>query len=64
MDCFEYFQFGVTDEQRTKISRLISERDEAKKAKDYAKSDAIREKLAALGISIMDTPCGCMWEKI
>ena len=64
MDCFEYFQFGVTDEQRAKISRLISERDEAKKAKDYAKSDAIRDELAALGISIMDTPCGCMWEKI
>ena len=64
MDCFEYVQFGVTDEQRAKISRLISERDEAKKAKDYAKSDAIREELAALGISIMDTPCGCMWEKI
>ena len=64
MDCFEYFQFGVTDEQRAKISRLISERDEAKKAKDYAKSDAIREELAALGISIMDMPGGCMWEKI
>lgn len=64
IDVYEYFQFGVSDEEKTKIKSLIEERNEAKKLKDYAKADEIREKLASMQISIMDTPSGTMWEKV
>jgi cysteinyl-tRNA synthetase len=33
-------------------------RDEARAAKDYAKSDALRDELAAVGLEVMDTPQG------
>jgi cysteinyl-tRNA synthetase len=37
---------------------LMAERDEARGAKDFAKADAIREKLEAMGLEVMDTPDG------
>ena len=64
VDVFEYFQFGVSDEKRAYIEDLINQRNEAKKAKNYELSDKIRDMLAANGISLMDTPNCCMWEKI
>lgn len=44
-----------------KIEALIAERTEAKKAKDFAKADAIRDELAAMGITIKDTRQGVQW---
>ena len=38
-----------------------AERTEAKKAKDFAKADAIRDELAAMGITIKDTRQGVQW---
>ena len=64
VDVFEYFQFGVSDEKRAYIEDLINQRNEAKAAKNYELSDKIRDMLATNGISLMDTPNGCMWEKI
>lgn len=46
------------------IELLITIRNDAKKAKDYATSDKIRNDLAALGVQIMDTKEGTTWEKI
>ena len=60
---FEYFQFGMDDALKDKINTLIEKRTEAKKAKDFATSDAIRDELLALDISIMDTANGTFWEK-
>ncbi len=37
---------------------LVAERDAARAAKDYAQSDAIRDRLASLGLEVMDTPEG------
>jgi len=37
---------------------LIAERDEARAAKDFAKSDEIRDRLQAMGLEVMDTPQG------
>ena len=51
----------VSDEDVAKIEALISERTEAKKAKDFAKADAIRDELAAMGITIKDTRQGVQW---
>lgn len=59
---FEYFQFGLDDVAKQTINTLIEKRNEAKKAKDFAASDALRDELSALGVSIMDTPLGTFWE--
>ena len=60
---FSYFQIGVDDTLKAKIASLIDERVKAKKEKNFARSDAIRDELTALGIAIMDTPEGTLWEK-
>ena len=61
---FSYFQIGVDDALKEKIEVLVAERIEAKKTKDFIRSDAIRDELIAMGISIMDTADGTVWEKI
>jgi len=61
---FSYFQIGVDDAHKTKIETLINQRIEAKKNKDFAASDKIRDDLIAMGIAIMDTADGTLWEKI
>lgn len=42
---------------------VISVRQEARAAKQYAIADQIRDKLAAMGITIEDTPTGARWKK-
>jgi len=64
MNAFEYFQIGIDDELKAKIEDMLEKRSQAKKAKDFATSDAIRDKLISMGISIMDTYQGTLWEKI
>ncbi|PNV82187.1 MAG: cysteine--tRNA ligase [Sulfurimonas sp.] len=61
---YKYFQFGVDEETKRKIDMLIKQRDEAKKAKDFASSDALRNDILAYGVNLMDTPQGTFWEKI
>ena len=61
---FEYFQIGISEEEKAKIEERIAERTEAKKNKDFARSDEIRDELIAMGISIMDTADGTVWEKV
>ncbi|RRS31617.1 MAG: cysteinyl-tRNA synthetase [Epsilonproteobacteria bacterium (ex Lamellibrachia satsuma)] len=60
---FSYFQIGVDEALKEKIETLLAERIEAKKEKDFSRSDAIRDDLTAMGISIMDTADGTVWEK-
>lgn len=43
------------------VLSLIEERTGAKKAKDFAKADAIRNDLIAKGVEIRDTPNGVEW---
>ncbi|XCP84319.1 cysteine--tRNA ligase [Roseburia hominis] len=45
------------------IERLIEERQAARKAKDFAKADAIRDELLAKGIILKDTREGVQWKK-
>ena len=59
----EYFQFGVSDEQKEQIKRLLDERAVAKKERNFARADEIRDELSRLNISIMDTPNGVVWER-
>ena len=46
------------------IDALIAERTAAKKAKNFAEADRIRDELKARGIEIIDTPQGAKWKRI
>ena len=46
------------------IDALVAQRTEAKKAKDFATADRIRDELKARGIEIIDTPQGAKWRKV
>jgi cysteinyl-tRNA synthetase len=46
---------AVVDEQTT---RLVAERDAARAAKDFARADALRDELTAMGWTVEDTPAG------
>lgn len=61
---YSYFQIGVSEEEKAEIEGLLHERAEAKKAKDFAKADAIRTTLEAKHIQLMDTANGTQWEKV
>lgn len=53
---------SVDSELKEYILAKIEERKTAKKEKDFAKADAIRDELAAKGIQIKDTREGTVWE--
>lgn len=46
------------------IEQLIMDRAAARQAKDFARSDAIRDALLAQGIELLDSPTGTSWRKI
>ena len=50
------------DFNKEEIDNLISERNEAKINKDYAKADMIRDELMEQGIEIMDSSSGTSWK--
>ena len=53
----------IEDLMTSEIERLVSEREKARKEKDFKKADAIREELAKRGIILEDTPHGTRWSK-
>ncbi len=62
-DATEYFQLGVGEDEKLAIEGQIAKRTEAKKSKDFAAADAIRDALKAQGVELMDTPSGTLWER-
>ena len=58
-----WFARGASNDDDARIQSLIDERDLAKKARDFARSDAIREQLAAEGILLEDTAQGVRWKR-
>ena len=42
----------------------IQARQDAKKAKNYAEADRIRDELKAAGIEVTDIPHGAKWKRI
>jgi cysteinyl-tRNA synthetase len=60
---------GVLDEapaamrDDAEIAALVAERDAARKAKDFARADALRAELSARGIELLDAPDGTHWRR-
>ncbi|HET9232429.1 MAG TPA: cysteine--tRNA ligase [Vitreimonas sp.] len=50
-------------EQAAEIDALVAERVAARQAKDYAKSDRIRDDLAVRGVEVMDSAAGSTWRR-
>lgn len=59
---------GIMEGEREEISEdiegLIKERNDARKNKDFARADEIRDKLKEMGIEIEDTRSGTTWKRI
>ncbi len=55
---------NATEDETAWIEEMIEKRTAAKKAKDYAGADAIRDELKAKGIVLEDTREGVKWKKI
>lgn len=56
--------FTVTGEGDPAIDALVMKRQEAKKAKNFAEADRIRDELKAQGIEITDVRGGALWKRI
>ena len=56
----EVAEGAISDED---IQKLIEERAEAKKNKDFGRADGIRDELAAEGVILKDGPDGTTWER-
>lgn len=46
----------------SRVEELLAQRAQARAAKDFAGSDALRDTLAAMGVSVRDTPEGQDWD--
>jgi cysteinyl-tRNA synthetase len=50
-----------SSEQEAQVNALIAERNEARKQKQWARSDQIREQLKGMGVTIEDSKDGTTW---
>lgn len=62
-DAQNWFKGTVTDND-AEIEALIAKRAEAKKNKDWATADAIRNQLKEQGIVLEDSAAGTIWKKL
>jgi cysteinyl-tRNA synthetase len=46
------------------IEQLIAARQAARAARDFARADALRQELVALGIGIEDSAVGTTWHRL
>jgi cysteinyl-tRNA synthetase len=55
---------AVEEDLDSEVEKLIEERQAARKNKDFAKADEIRDKLKDMGIELLDTREGVKWKRI
>nr|WP_279184037.1 hypothetical protein [Acetobacter syzygii] len=58
----KWFKGDHSDED-AQIDALIAERTAAKKARDFARADALRDQLQGQGIVLEDTKDGTIWRR-
>ena len=56
--------FTITGEGDPAIDALVLQRAQAKKAKNFAEADRIRDELKAQGVEVTDTKDGAVWKRI
>jgi cysteinyl-tRNA synthetase len=54
---------ATSDPDAARIEALIRERDEARKRKEFARADALRDELKRLGVELLDGKDGARWRR-
>ena len=60
----EFTVISESGESNTEIEALLKARADAKKARNFAEADRIRDELKAQGIEVTDIPNGAKWKRI
>jgi len=53
----------LVPELEAEVKALIDQREQARRGKDYARADEIRNRLRQMGVVLEDTPAGPRWKK-
>ena len=56
--------YTITGEGDEAVDAMVMARYQAKKAKDFAEADRIRDELKAMGIEVTDVPGGATWKRV
>ncbi len=64
LEAAEKVRSQEAEETDPEIDGLVAARTEAKKAKNFAEADRIRDELKARGVELIDTPQGTKWRKV
>ena len=51
------------DDMAAEIERLLEERQKARRSRDFARADAIRAQVEAMGVEVMDSAEGTKWRR-
>jgi cysteinyl-tRNA synthetase len=62
-ETMEEDQIEISEDEKAEIQRLVDERAAARKDKNFARADEIREQLKQMGVAVEDTPDGTVWRK-
>jgi cysteinyl-tRNA synthetase len=63
VDAASWEEAGGAADEDAEIEALVARRNEARKRRDFAESDRLRDELAARGIALEDTPQGVRWKR-
>jgi cysteinyl-tRNA synthetase len=56
---------GASDDTFAReVDQLIVDRAEARRSRDFGRADLIRDRLAEMGVEVMDTPEGTRWRRL
>ena len=58
-----FLRGAVDDAEEAWIAKKIDARNAARKARDFAAADRIRDELLARGVVLEDTPKGTLWRR-